>query len=176
MGSHEGVSSNVKLSLKTIAGNSVSKSTDLRSDHFRDTRSYHSSSFPDNTTLPRYHKALFFFLKLDVSSIVMLELSIFTCTDTPYLLDGYDVLRQWSFNSSKSWIRRIVKEIFICADSSGAFSSTRPVSVSILTVSTVSIRILSSSASPSQRSGSLECSSSWMRPMALVNLSLSSCL
>ncbi|GKC28337.1 hypothetical protein Tco_1035631, partial [Tanacetum coccineum] len=28
-------------------------------------------------------------------------------TDTPYLLDGYGVLRQWSFNSSKSWIRRI---------------------------------------------------------------------
>ncbi|GJV82071.1 RNA-directed DNA polymerase, eukaryota, partial [Tanacetum coccineum] len=28
-------------------------------------------------------------------------------TDTPYLLDGYGILRQWSFNSSKSWIRRI---------------------------------------------------------------------
>ncbi|GKF13553.1 hypothetical protein Tco_0055015, partial [Tanacetum coccineum] len=31
-------------------------------------------------------------------------------TDAPYLLDGYDVffkVRQWSFNSSKSWIRRI---------------------------------------------------------------------
>ncbi|GJW16374.1 hypothetical protein Tco_0020507 [Tanacetum coccineum] len=28
-------------------------------------------------------------------------------TDTPYLLAGYGVLRQWSFNSSKSWIRRI---------------------------------------------------------------------
>ncbi|GJV19074.1 hypothetical protein Tco_1368094 [Tanacetum coccineum] len=27
-------------------------------------------------------------------------------TDTSYLLDGYGVLRQWSFDSSKSWIRR----------------------------------------------------------------------
>ncbi|GJY33068.1 hypothetical protein Tco_0417537 [Tanacetum coccineum] len=27
-------------------------------------------------------------------------------TDTLYLLAGYDVLRQWSFSSSKSWIRR----------------------------------------------------------------------
>ncbi|GJW22880.1 hypothetical protein Tco_0033502 [Tanacetum coccineum] len=29
-------------------------------------------------------------------------------TDTPYLLAGYGVLMQWSFDSSKSWIRRIV--------------------------------------------------------------------
>ncbi|GKE92332.1 hypothetical protein Tco_1573427, partial [Tanacetum coccineum] len=27
--------------------------------------------------------------------------------DTPYLLDGYGVLRQWCFDSSKYWIRRI---------------------------------------------------------------------
>ncbi|GJY77698.1 hypothetical protein Tco_0483499 [Tanacetum coccineum] len=32
-------------------------------------------------------------------------------TDTPYLLDGYGVLRQWSFDSSKSWIRRIGVDI-----------------------------------------------------------------
>ncbi|GJT89346.1 hypothetical protein Tco_1071063 [Tanacetum coccineum] len=34
--------------------------------------------------------------------------------DTPYLLDGYGIffkVRQWSFNSSKSWIRRIGKGI-----------------------------------------------------------------
>ncbi|GJW16830.1 hypothetical protein Tco_0024266 [Tanacetum coccineum] len=30
-----------------------------------------------------------------------------SCTDTPYLLEGYGVLRQWCFDSSKSWIRRI---------------------------------------------------------------------
>nr|GEX76347.1 hypothetical protein [Tanacetum cinerariifolium] len=31
-------------------------------------------------------------------------------TNTPYLLDGYGVLRKWSFDSSESWIRRIVME------------------------------------------------------------------
>nr|GEU40018.1 putative ribonuclease H-like domain-containing protein [Tanacetum cinerariifolium] len=31
----------------------------------------------------------------------------FRGTDTPYLLDGYNVLRQWTFDSSKSWIRLI---------------------------------------------------------------------
>ncbi|GJZ49436.1 hypothetical protein Tco_0603626 [Tanacetum coccineum] len=33
-------------------------------------------------------------------------------TDTPFLLAGYGVLRQWSFDSSKSWIRRIGLEEF----------------------------------------------------------------
>ncbi|GJR41274.1 zf-CCHC domain-containing protein [Tanacetum coccineum] len=37
-------------------------------------------------------------------------LGISWSTDTPYLLNGYGVLRQWSFDSSKSWIRRICLE------------------------------------------------------------------
>ncbi|GJR73119.1 hypothetical protein Tco_0085484 [Tanacetum coccineum] len=46
-------------------------------------------------------------LVADVSLCSVPDQMEFHGTDTPYLLDGYDVLRQWSFDSSKSWIRRI---------------------------------------------------------------------
>nr|GEW66112.1 hypothetical protein [Tanacetum cinerariifolium] len=39
--------------------------------------------------------------------------------DMSYLLDGYDVLRQWSFKSSKSWIRHIGMDMSYLLDGYG---------------------------------------------------------
>ncbi|GKA86868.1 hypothetical protein Tco_0808579 [Tanacetum coccineum] len=111
-GSHESVASDVNVSLKTIARNSVSTDPSYgelsRTLCLRPTSSKVADAFKYVGLDPSLESR-----RYAVRACGYGVWAILLSTDTSYLLDGYNVLRQWSFNLSKSWIRRIGDYVLI---------------------------------------------------------------